>query len=160
MKQFNNLTIMNRHFLKIATNFISVFLLVSLIAAPIYFAKNAASVAGVKSESKYLLVSQIDKFPNLKLFQTGNSYQISFSKLGASQAFLDILILNNPTADTQTYAINVTSGSAKLFFGHDLKNQQTKIAVPSQTSVPISLFSSAEVTGESQTVNFTIQTEI
>lgn len=153
---------MKNHFLKITLNFLSVLLLISLIAAPIYFAKNAASVAGVKSESKYLLVSQIDKFPNLKLSQTGNSYQISFSKLGASQAFLDILILNNPTDQTQTYSLqrlNLAGGSTSntIFFGHDIGTLQTKISVPSQTSVPISLYSTD---GEStQLIEFKIQTD-
>ena len=150
---------MNNHFFKITLNFFSVVLLISLIAAPIYFAKNAASVAGVKSASKYLLVSQIDKFPNLKLTQTGDQYQLSFTKLGPSQAFLDVLIINNPTEQTQTYSIDITSGSAKLLFGRNLANQQTEISVPSQISVPLSLYSGSEASASSQTVEFTIRTD-
>lgn len=148
---------MNNHFLKITLNFLSVLLLVSLIAVPIYFAKNFAKVAGVKSQSPYLVVSQIDKFPNLKFTQANDQYQLTFTKLGPSQAFLDVLIINNPTDTTQNYTINKTSGQAQLFFGHDLKNQQDKIAVPSQTSIPISLFSSEESSASSQNVDFTIK---
>ena len=151
---------MNRHFLKISLNFLAVFLLISLIAAPIYFAKNFAKVAGVKSESKYLIVSQIDKFPNLKLTQSGDTYQISFTKLGESQAFLDVLILNNPTSESQTYSIDVTSGSAQVFFGHDIKNIQTKISVLSQTSVPMSLLSDETGSSATQSVEFAIRTKI
>ena len=142
--------------MKIVLNFLSVLLLTALIAAPIYVAKNAAKVAGVKSQSKYLLVSQIEKFPNLKFTQSGDSYTISYTKFGESQAFQDILIINNPTDQTQTYAINTTSGQAKLFFGRNLANQQTEISVPSQISVPISLFSGSEASTSAQTVEFTI----
>lgn len=140
--------------IKIGMNFLGVVLLFSLIATPIYFAKNFAKVAGVKSESKYLIISQIDKFPNLKLSQQGSTYQISFTKMGESQAFLDILILNNPTLDSQTYTIFKTSGSAQLFFGHNTDNIQTEIAVPSQTAVPLSLYSQeGDLT---QSIEFTI----
>ena len=144
------------NFTKIFLNFLSMVLLISLIAAPIYFAHNFAKVAGVKSESKYLIVSQLDKFPNLKLTQTGDQYQLSFTKLGPSQAFLDILIINNPTDQTQDYTINAIDGQAKIFFGHDTNKIETTIAVPSQTSVPISLYSGSEASASSQTVEFKI----
>ena len=149
---------MKHHFLKITLNFLAVVLLISLIATPLYFARNFAKVAGVKSESKYLIVSQIEKFPNMTFSQNGDNYQISFNKLGPSQAFLGILIVNNPTKNTQTYRIE-TAGSATLFFGEDLKNQQTQISVPASASVPVSLFSGPEATAESQTVDFQITAE-
>src|SRR3989338_9179561 len=96
------------HLLIVALNFSAVVLLVALIATPIYFARNFAKVAGVKSESKYLIVSQIEKFPNMTFSQNGDNYQISFNKLGPSQAFLVILIVNNPTNSTQTYRLDST----------------------------------------------------
>ena len=145
---------MKHHFLKITLNFSAVVLLVALIATPIYFARNFAKVAGVKSESKYLIVSQIEKFPNMTFSQNGDNYQISFNKLGQSQAFLGILIVNNPTNSTQTYRLDST-GSAKLFFGEDLKNQQSQISVPASASVPVSLYS--ESADLSQTIEFTIR---
>lgn len=146
---------MKNRFFQITANFIAVVMLIGLIAAPIYFAKNAAKVAGVKTQSPYLLVSQIEKFPNLKLSQSGNTYQLNFTKLGESQAFLDVLILNNPTDQSKTYSIQKTSGDATLFFGHDPKNQKTQISVPSQTSIPISFLS--ENGTSDQTVEFTIR---
>ena len=142
------------HLLIIALNFSAVVLLISLIATPIYFARNFAKVAGVKSESKYLIVSQIEKFPNMTFSQNGDNYQISFNKLGPSQAFLGILIVNNPTNSTKTYRLDST-GSAKLFFGEDLKNQQSQISVPASASVPVSLYS--ESADLSQTIEFTIR---
>ncbi|OGD88083.1 hypothetical protein A2870_04535 [Candidatus Curtissbacteria bacterium RIFCSPHIGHO2_01_FULL_41_11] len=129
------------HFTKITLNFLSIVLLVSLIAAPIYFATSFAKVAGVKNASKYLIVSQVDKFPNLTLSQTADLYKLTFSKIGESQAFLDILIINNPTTESQTYTINVSKGDAKIFFGHDIANRQSKISTPAGSSVPISLYS-------------------
>lgn len=144
--------------IKIILNFFAVVLLISLIATPLYFAKNFAQVAGVKSSSPYLLVSQIEKFPNLSFSQSADTYSITFQKQGPSQAFLAILILNNPTDTTQTYDLVQTSGQGKLFFGEDLANQLTKISTPSSTSVPVSLSSSEEATASSQTVEFRIQT--
>src|SRR4030042_5929309 len=147
---------MNHHLLKISLNFLVVVLLISLIATPFFFAKDLAKVAGVKSASKYLVVSQIEKFPNLTLSQNGDRYEISFTKQGPSQLFQDVLILNNPTNTTQTYSFQVISGQAQLFFGEDLQNQTTQISVPSLSSVPISLFSNDGTTSVSQTVVFTI----
>ncbi|MDP2632150.1 MAG: hypothetical protein Q8P25_00305 [Candidatus Curtissbacteria bacterium] len=139
---------------KAILNFFSVVLLISLIAAPIYFATGFAKVAGVKSESKYLIVSQIDKFPNLKLSQTGDTYQISFTKMGPSQAFLDILILNNPTSEAQTYMVQKNIGTADIFFGHNLDDIRKEISVPSNSSVPLSIYSTDG--NEDQSVEFTI----
>lgn len=149
---------MNNHLLKITLNFLAVVLLIGLIATPIYFAKNFAKVSGVKSESKYLVVSQIEKFLGMSLTQEGDRYSISFTKLGPSQAYLGILILNNPTSVAQTYSIEVQSGETQVFFGQDLENQLIRISVPSQTSIPISLLSE---TGSSptQSVGFTIRTD-
>lgn len=146
--------------MKIALNFIAVFLLIGLIATPIYFAKNFAKVSGVKSESKYLVVSQIEKFPGMSLTQEGDRYSISFTKLGPSQAYLGILILNNPTSVAQTYSIEIKSGETQVFFGQDLENQPTQISVPSQTSIPISLISDTVSETEGQTVEFTITAKI
>jgi len=148
----------NSHILKIGLNFMAVILLISLIATPFFFAKDLAKVAGVKSASKFLVISQIEKFPNLTLSQEGNEYTISFTKQGPSQAFLDILIINNPTNTTQTYSLEVISGQSKLFFGEDLQNQTTQISLPSSASASISLLSDQwEVDGPA-IVEFTIRT--
>ena len=146
------------HLLIIALNFSAVVLLISLIATPIYFARNFAKVAGVKSESKYLIVSQIEKFPNMTFSQNGDNYQISFNKLGPSQAFLGILIVNNPTNSTQTYKVEVTDGQAELFFGEDIGQREDQISLPSTASVPVSVYSGEEATAASQTVGFGIIT--
>lgn len=149
---------MNNHLLKITLNFFAVVLLIGLIATPIYFAKNFTKVSGVKSESKYLVVSQVGKFPGMSLSQEGDRYSISFTKLGPSQAYLGVLILNNPTNESQTYSIEVQSGETQVFFGQDLNNQPTQIPVPSQTAIPISLLSETGSSG-SQNVEFTIRTD-
>lgn len=142
--------------MKIIINFLAVLLLALTIATPLYFAKNFASVAGVKSQSKYLVVSQIEKFPNLTLSQNGDNYTITYQKYGESQAFLDVLILNNPTGQTQTYELETISGTSQVFFGNELDDQKTAIKVPSSASVPVSLFSDTGSETQSQTVEFTI----
>lgn len=142
---------------KITLNFLAVVLLVSLITTPIFFAKNAAKVAGVQNISPYLIVSQIEKFPNMTLSQNQDRYQIAYTKQAPSQAFLGILILNNPTDSTQTYQLQVISGQAKPFFGEDLQNQLTTISVPPTASIPISLLSSDGNPAQVQTVEFTIK---
>ena len=138
-------------------NFCAVLLLSALIVGPLLVAKNMAKVAGVKSESKYLIVSQIEKFPNLVLTQRENTYSISYTKVGSEQAFLGILIVNNPTETTQIYSIERISGQAEAFFGEDLDNRVFEITVPSQVSVPVSLFSGSEPMDSSQTVEFKIK---
>jgi len=149
---------MNNHFLKITLNFMAVVLLVGLIATPFFFAKNFARVAGVKSESKYLVVSQVEKFPGMEFSQDADSYRISFSKQGPSQAYLGILIINNPTDRTQTYLLRRTSGDTKLFWGEDLNNQSTSISIPSQASVSISLISTQEASLDiTQAVEFKVE---
>ena len=146
-------------FAKITFNFIAVILFISLVASPLYFAKNMAKVAGVKSESRYLVVSQIEKFPNFALTQRDDTYSISYSKQGPSQAYIGVLIVNNPTETTQTYNLEIISGEAKPFFGENPDDQSTKVTVPSQASVPLSLFSDARSESENQTVEFRIQAE-
>jgi len=137
-------------------NFCAVLLLTVLIAGPLLIAKNMAKVAGVKSESKFLVVSQIEKFPNLNLVQRENTYSISYTKQGPAQAYIGVLIVNNPTNSTQTYGIEVTNGASQVFFGEDLDNQQAEISVPPTASVPISLFSGSEASTDTQTVEFSI----
>jgi len=130
-----------RHFSVAISNSLAVLLLLALVVTPFYFAKNFTQVAGVKSESAYLLVSQAGKFPGMTFTEADNSYSISFSKQAPSQAYLRVLILNNPSKESKTYTINNASVDNTLFFGEDLKNPVTKISMPAQTSVPISLIS-------------------
>jgi len=150
---------MHKFALMMFVNISSVLLLVALIVGPLLIAKNMAKVAGVKSESKYLIVSQIERFPNLSLVQKENTYSISFAKQGPSQAYIGVLIVNNPTETTQTYNLEIISGEAKPFFGENPDDQSTKVTVPSQASVPLSLFSDARSESENQTVEFRIQAE-
>ena len=140
-------------------NFSAILLLSALIVGPLLIAKNMAKVAGVKSESRYLVVSQIEKFPNFALTQRDDTYSISYSKQGPSQAYIGVLIVNNPTETTQTYTIERISGEAQPFFGEDLGGQLTEISVPSTASVPISLFSGSEASTDSQTVEFSISSD-
>lgn len=148
-----------QHLLTVVTNFLAVVLLASLFLTPLYFAKNFAKVAGVKSTPPYLLVSQVEKFPNLTFSQEADNYLISFTKHGPSQAYLDILVINNPTTISQTYTLRVISGQAKLFFGNDLASQLTTIAIYNSISIPISLYSSPEDLASGQTVKFRIIAE-
>ena len=149
---------MNSHFLKITLNFMAVMLLILLIATPFFFAKNFSKVAGVKSQSQFLLVSQIEKFPGMEFSQEADSYRISFIKQGPSQAYLGVLIINNPTDRTQIYDLKVTSGSTQVFFGEDLDNLITQITIPSGILVPISLISDFESEIKNQSAEFVIQT--
>ncbi len=145
---------MPKHFLNISLNFLAVVLLITLIAAPFYFAKNFSQVAGVKSQSPYLVVPQVDKFPSMTLTQNGNNFQITFTKQNPSQAYLSVLIINNPTNQPKTYELQATKGSQTVFFGESLESPLTKINVPAQASVPISILSSASTS--TQTVEFAI----
>ena len=150
---------MHKFALMMFVNISSVLLLVALIVGPLLIAKNMAKVAGVKSESRYLVVSQIEKFPNFALTQRDDTYSISYSKQGPSQAYIGVLIVNNPTETTQTYTIERISGEAQPFFGEDLGGQLTEISVPSTASVPISLFSDAQSESGTQTVDFKIEAD-
>ena len=145
------------NFFKITLNFLAVVLLISLIATPFFFAKNFAKVAGVKSQSQCLVVSQVEKFPNMKFTQDADRYQITFEKMGPLQAFLSVLILNNPTDQTRTYQMSVTRGQTQVFFGEDYQDPQTKVTVPPTASVPISLISDSESETKNQSVEFVIQ---
>lgn len=148
---------MNKHLLKITLNFLAVILLISLIAAPVYFARNFAKVASVKTEAQFLIASQVENFPNLTMNQVGDRYQITFTKQGPSQAYLQVLILNNPTGQTQIYQLENLVGTAIVFFGQDQNNLYTQVPVPSLTSVPISLFSPAQDPTSTQTIEFTVR---
>lgn len=146
---------MKHHLLKISLNFSAILLLLVLIITPIYFAKNFAQVSGVKSQSNYLLVSQIDKFPGMTFTQTDQNYTINFTKQATSQAYLALFIINNPTNDAKTYTIKSNNANNTLFFGEDLNNRQTKINIPAQSSTPISLLSQSP--RDTQSATFEIQ---
>lgn len=145
------------HLIKITANFFAVLLLVGILSIPLIFAKNFAKVAGVKSQSQYLIVSQVEKFPNVSLTQKQDLYTLTFTKFSENQAFLQVLILNNPTDKTHIYKINST-GEAKVFFGEDLEHMQAEITVPATASVPISLVSESQDQLQ-KSVGFTIETE-
>lgn len=145
-----------KHLLAAVSNFISVIVLLLLLAAPFYFAKNViqpADIAGAKVGKPYIIVSQIDKFPNLSLSQKGTFYQITFNKIADSQIFTGILQITNTTEKTQNYEIVKSFGDATVFFGEDIRNIITKITVPSGTSISISLFSQSQ--NQNQSVEFT-----
>ncbi|MCR4324668.1 MAG: hypothetical protein NUV69_03190 [Candidatus Curtissbacteria bacterium] len=138
-------------------NFSAVVLLLALLAFPFYFASKFAQVAGVKSASHYLIVPQIDKFPNVSFSQEGETYKLTATKFGESQAFLGILILNNPTEETKTYSIEKTAGEAKVFFGQDFKNPDITATLSPQTSTTLSLLS--EEASASSNVSFKIKAQ-
>lgn len=138
-------------------NFTAVLVLLILVAAPIYFARNVSQVAGVKNSVNFAVISQVDKFANMSLNQENNIFEISFQKIGPSQAFLAPISLLNPTSSTKTYEIRVTSGSADVFFGENYEDTKTKISLPLGSSAPVSIFSNDGQTNE-QVVQFTIET--
>jgi hypothetical protein len=148
---------MKHNLLKVTLNFSAVVLLLALIITPIYFATNFAQVSGVKSQSNYLLVSQIDKFPGMTFSQSGQNYTINFTKQATSQAYLALFIINNPTNGAKTYKIMSNNSKNTLFFGEDLKNQLNKINIPAQSSAPISLLS--ESPSDVQTVTFQMSSD-
>lgn len=143
----------------ISTNFLVVLLLAGFLVAPFYFATKVAKpsqVAGVKTDKNYFLTSQIDKFPNLQYLQSGQSHKVSYSKLSASQAFLGVFILTNPSPRTVTYQISKIQGSADVFFGQDLNEKSVKITLPSSSSIPVSIHSTDSAKLEFETVEFTV----
>ncbi|OGD87001.1 hypothetical protein A2164_04220 [Candidatus Curtissbacteria bacterium RBG_13_35_7] len=144
-----------QYLLQIGLNFAAIVLLIALILTPFYFARNVSQIAGIKSETPYLIISQVENFPGLELNQEDNQYQISFTKQSASQAYLAVLILNNPTSETKSYSLQVTGDTTTAFFGQDLENQITQINVPSGASVPISLISS-DSQQDKQLITFSI----
>lgn len=131
------------HLQNILLNFSAILLLGALIAAPIYFAKNITKVAGVKSQSPYLLLSQVEKFPQMSLTQTGSKYSLSFTKQAQKQAYQSVFILNNPTNETKTYQISNESESNSAFFGEDISRIQTKITLPAKGATSISIISNS-----------------
>lgn len=146
-----------KHLTTIIVNSLALLVLMSLVAAPIYVARNFAQVAGVKTESSYLLISQIEKFPGMALKQESNNYSISFTKQAQSQAYLSIFIINNSTNGTKTYTILNSSTENTAFFGESLNNREITISVPPQSSVPISLLSQSPL--DAQSASFQIQAE-
>src|SRR3990167_4703328 len=147
----------NHHFLKISLNFAAVILLLTLVVLPFYFARNFSQVSGVKSEAQYLVVSQVGKFPGMFLSQADNRYEISFERQNPSQAYLAVLIVNNPTNEATTYSLQASNGATTAFFGEDLNNLLTQISVPAGASVPISLISQGDSVS-TQTIEISIET--
>lgn len=143
---------MKNNILNITANFFAVVILVALIATPIYFAKNFAQVAGVKTQSQYLLVSQVEKFPNLKLNQEWENYSVTWNKIDKNSAFIGVFILNNPTNTPLSYKIETQNGSAEVFFGEDIENKLNVVMLPPSISLPVSIYTPKDV----QTAQFRI----
>ena len=149
-----------KHVYLVFINLIAVFVLLLLLGTPFYFASTIskpASIAGAKSQRPYMIISQVDKFPNVKLSQQEDNYKITFEKIAPSQAFTSLLLITNPTNRSQNYSIIKTGGDAEIFFGEDLENRQTSVLAPSSVSIPISIYSAKESSASSQTVDFQIE---
>src|SRR3989344_4495975 len=104
------------HLLKISLNFSATVLLLALLALPFYFARSFSQVSGAKSETPYLIISQVEKFPGMYLAQSGNRYEISFERQNPSQAYISVLVLNNPSSETKAYSLRASSGATTVFF--------------------------------------------
>ncbi len=151
-----------RHLYLVILNFMAVFALLLLLGTPFFFASiisKPAGVAGAKTQNNFLIVSQVDKFPNVKLVQEDGLYKITFEKISQSQAITSLLLITNPTNQAQKYEILKSNGKAEVFFGEDLQNRETTILAPSSVTIPISIYSSGESTSSSQTVDFQIETK-
>lgn len=149
-----------RHLLFASTNFFAVLLLAALIISPFYFAKNFAKlsmVAGVQTVAPPKLEFRSENFPNLAFSQNGDNYDVSFTKIGPTQAYLGIGVLTNQTGAKRTYGLQ-TQSRAKVFFGLNLEEQKDQIALAAGTSTAVSIFSPQEASAASQTVEFKIQT--
>jgi hypothetical protein len=149
-----------KHAYLVFLNLVAVFVLLLLLGMPFYFASTItkpANVAGAKSQRPFVVISQVDKFPNIKLLQQDDSYKITFEKIAPSQAFTSLLLITNPTNRAQNYSIIKTAGDAEVFFGEDLENRQTTITAPSSVSIPISIYSAKESSASSQTVDFQVE---
>src|SRR3989338_8243599 len=146
----------NHHLLKATLNFSAIVILLALIASPFYFARRSSDLSGVRSETPFLVISQVEKFPGIFLSQTGDRYEISFERQNASQAYLSVLIVNNPTNVTKTYSLQASTGATSVFFGEDIDNPISIISVPPSTSVPVSLISQGDP-ASTQTIEITIQ---
>lgn len=125
-----------KHVFYSAANLLTFLFLVMLIGIPFYFAKNTSKVAGVKSESHYLLISQLENFPNITAEQVGKKYTLAINKLSSPTLFTEIFIINNPTSTYKTYEI---SSSENVFFGTSQSSIKKNIVVAPNTSVPISV---------------------
>lgn len=136
----------------IIANFLAVVVLAALFSGPFYFASNFTKVAGIKTVTPYKITFQTDQFPNLHFVDTGSKYQIAFSKIGPSQAFLKVLLLENPSNQSRLYTLQVSAGDAKVFFGDKIEDQKTRVYLKPQDAAPISLISETE----NQTVEFRI----
>lgn len=142
----------------VLVNFTGTLVLIGLLALPFYFSSQVikhSNVAGARNTSHYILISQIDKFPGLELSQQANDYKITLSKISASQAFIAVALVSNPTDKAQNYELLSNSEGSKVFFGEDLNNLQTIISAPSSASIPISILASGAQ--DVQTVEFTIK---
>lgn len=146
-----------KHYLTSFANFFAILVLLGIFASPFFIARNLTKVAGVKSTAPYLITSQIEKFPNVSLSQTGQDYRITYSKQSPNQEFQELLILTNPTSGTKKYQISQPSGNAQVFFGKDSQVPSVQISLPSGSSVPISLFSASQ--DQNYSVEFTIGTQ-
>lgn len=149
---------MKNHAAVVTANFFAAALLLGLLALPFYFARSFSQVSGVKSESQYLVISQVEKFPGMYLTQSGNRYEISFERQNPSQAYISVLILNNPSKDAKAYSLQASSGATTVFFGEDIENPTSTIKIPPGASVPVSLLSQGD-SASTQTVEFTIESE-
>lgn len=128
------------------SNFIAFLLLAALISAPFYFAKKSTSVAGVKTEAAYLIISQVEKFPGMEFSQKGQTYSLNLP--ASADAYIGVLILTNPSKETKAYKLE----SENVFFGENLDDQLTSILLPAGTSIPLSVLSN-----EDQKIEFEIQ---
>ncbi len=147
-----------RYLFFVLSNFFAVLLLVSLIISPFYFAKNFAKanmVAGVQTVAPSMLAFQAENFPNLAFSQNEDKYQVSFTKVGPTQAYLGIGILTNQTDTKRTYELQ-TQSRAKVFFGQNLEEQKDQTSLSAGASTAISVFSPQEASAASQTVEFKI----
>lgn len=145
----------HNHYLKITLNFSAVILLFGLISLPLFFAANFAKVAGEKTSAEYVAISHADNFPNLDITGENEKYQVSFTPVGAPQAFLGIMTLVNPTDTVKTYSFE-TTGEAEIFFGQDPQNRPVKITLPPHAQTSISLYSQS---GGNQSITFTVGTK-
>ncbi len=148
---------MKRILLTTSLNFLAILLLITLIAAPIYFAQNINKIAGVKTESSYLLISQTEKFPGMTFSQSDNAYTVGFTKQAQKQAYLSVLIINNPTAQTKSYIIQNRSTTSEAFFGENINDPQRSVTLPAQSSLPISIIARNAL--QQEEISFKIQTE-
>ncbi|MBI4037703.1 hypothetical protein HY382_01495 [Candidatus Curtissbacteria bacterium] len=123
-----------KHFLYTLANFSTFMVLAAIVAAPLYFASKFTQVAGVKSQSTYLIISQAEKFPGMKFSQDGTTYSLNLPN--SAEAYLAVLILNNPTNQSRTYQIESSDG---FFFGDNLDEKLKSISLPAGASVPVSV---------------------